>query len=136
MLVYFVAGLAGNLSMFIPIFGYSLETIGVGASGAISGLVGLGILISPGKLVMFPAILPLPFAIAGAIYLIATVSGLFAPGLIAYSAHLFGFLSGAAFGFAWSENKVKNLIVFVLMLFLIVLLPYILEFVLTLASAG
>jgi len=132
LLVYFVAGIAGCLSLFVPIFGYSPETLAVGASAAISGLVGLGILISPGKLVMFPAVLPLPFAIAGAIYLVATISGIFAPGVVAYSAHLFGFLAGAAFGFVWSEERVKNLLIFVAMLILIVLLPTILGFLSTL----
>lgn len=129
LLIYFVSGVVGSLSLFIPIFGYSSDTIAIGASGAISGLVGLGIFICPGSLVIFTTILPLPFAVAGAIYFLVTLSNLFAPGLVAYPAHLFGFLGGAVFGWNWSEDRVKRLIVFIALLLLIVFLPTIIEIV-------
>jgi len=130
-LVYFLAGVVGNLSFFIPIFGYDAMTIGVGASGAISGLVGLGIFISPGKLTMFPFIIPIPFAIAGAIFLLTTSALLFSTQeQIAYPAHLLGIAAGAAFGFAWSKHRIKNLIIFIFLVALIIALPYILRTVL------
>lgn len=130
LLVYFFSGIIGSLSLFIPIFGYSSDTIAVGASAAISGLVGLGIFICPGKLVMFPAILPLPFSLAGAIYLLATLSGLLSPGYVAYSAHLFGFLAGVLFGLMWGEKRIARLVIFVALLLLIVALPTILHILL------
>jgi rhomboid protease GluP len=127
-LVYFLAGIAGNLSMFIPVFGYDMSTIAVGASAAISGLVGLGTFISPGKLTMFPIIIPIPFVIAGALYLLTTSTLLFATGeQIAYPAHLFGLFAGAIFGFAWSKQRIKSLILFILTVVFIVALPYILQ---------
>lgn len=126
-LAYFLSGFAGILSLFVPMFGYSPDAIAVGASAAISGLVGLGIFVCPGKLVAFPAILPLPFSLAGAIYLLATLSGLLAPGYVAYSAHLFGFLAGVLFGLMWGEKRIARLVIFVALLLLIVALPTILE---------
>ena len=125
-----VVHIAGNMiALFVPIFGYSPDTIAIGASAAISGLVGLGIFVCPGKLVFFPAFIPLPFALAGAIYFLANFSNLFAPGYVAYSAHIFGFLAGSLFGFAWGENRVKRLIIFIALLALIVALPTILDFI-------
>jgi len=128
--VYFASGIIGNLSMFIPIFGYTLDTIGVGASAAISGLVGLGIFMCPGKFVIFGSILPMPFVAAGAVYLLFTLSNLFTSELVAHSAHLFGFLSGAIFGFKWSKDRIKNLLIFIALLLLIMFLPTLLAFVL------
>jgi len=122
-LAYFAAGLLGCLSMFVPFFGYGPETLAIGASGAISGLVGLGIFVCPGKFIWFPEVVPLPFSLAGAIYFLANVSSLLTPGYIAYSAHIFGFLGGAAFGLVWGENKMRNVAIFLAMLAFMIALP-------------
>lgn len=120
---YFAAGLVGTLHMLVPFFGYSAGTAAVGASAAISGLVGLGIFMCPGKFVLFPTLLPIPFALAGAIYLLSTISNLFIPSYVAYSAHLVGFMAGSLLGFVWSKDRFKRLFVFVALLLLIVFLP-------------
>lgn len=119
LLAYFAGGIIGNLSLFVPIFSYSHFIVAVGASAAISGLVGLGIFMCPGKSVMFPILVPLPFAIGGAIYFLLTMLDLFAPGYVAYSAHLFGFLAGSGLGFVWSEKRFTRLVIFVVVLILI-----------------
>lgn len=130
LLVYFLAGIAGSLSLFIPIFGFDASTIAVGASGAISGLIGLGIFMSPGKLTMYPIIIPIPFVVAGALFFLATSTLLFSTeGQIAYPAHLFGLFIGAIFGFAWSQHRIRSLIMFIFMVGLIIALPYILPLV-------
>lgn len=129
LLTYFLAGIFGNLVIFIPIFGYSKETIAIGASAAISGLVGLGTFICPGRLVLFGSLIPLPFVLAGALYFIFTLSMLFAPSIIAYPAHLAGLVVGAIFGLAWGEQRVKRLFIFILICLLIISLPYLIEFV-------
>jgi len=130
-IVYFLAGIAGSLSMFVPIFGYDTSTIAVGASAAISGLVGLGTFISPGKLTMFPIIIPIPFIVAGALYFLTTSTLLFATEeQIAYPAHLLGLFAGAAFGFVWSKERIKSLILFIFTVIFIVALPYILQWAL------
>ncbi len=120
-LVYFISGMVGNLIMLIP-FLYSPETIGVGASGAISGLVGLGTLFCPGKLVIFPSILPLPFVVAGAIYFLLTAMNLFTPSQIGYPVHMVGLLVGMAFGLFWSKNWIKGILIFIVTLVLIIAL--------------
>jgi membrane associated rhomboid family serine protease len=124
---YFLAGFAGLLSPFIPIFGYPPDALFVGASAAISGLVGLGIFTSPGKFVWFPEIIPLPFAVAGALFLLTTISGVLTPSEIANSGHLLGFVAGSILGIAWTKERVKNLLIFVLVLALILLFPLILD---------
>lgn len=123
LLVYFASGAFANFSVMLPIFGYNASTIAIGASAAISGLVGLGTFVCPGKFVIFPTALPLPFVVAGAIYLLVNLSSLFVPSEVAYSAHIFGMIGGAVFGLLFGENRRKRLSVFILLLTLISTLP-------------
>ena len=131
LLVYFLGGIVGNLVMLIP-FLYSPNTIGVGASGAISALVGLGAFVCPGKLVIFPSIIPLPFVVAGVIYFLTTTMNLFMPEdmTIGYPVHMMGIIVGSAFGLVWAENWRKSILIFIVTLILILLLPYILSLIL------
>jgi membrane associated rhomboid family serine protease len=124
---YFLAGFAGLLSPFIPIFGYGYDAVFVGASAAISGLVGLGIFTCPGKFVWFQEIVPLPFAVAGALFLLTTLSGVLTAGEVAESGHFLGFLVGAVLGIAWTKERVKNILIFGLVLALIIFFPLILQ---------
>ncbi|MBD3156172.1 MAG: rhomboid family intramembrane serine protease [Candidatus Aenigmarchaeota archaeon] len=128
-LIYFLSGILGNLIMFIPF--YPPDTLGVGASGAISGLVGVGTFLYPGKLVFFQTILPIPFVLAGVIYFLSTTFNLFIPSHIAYPVHLMGFIMGSIFGLIWAgKNRKKSILVFVLVLILVIIFPYILEMIL------
>lgn len=120
-IVYFISGMIGNLTMLIPFF-YSSESVGIGASGAISGLVGLGTFFCPGKLVIFPSILPLPFVVAGAIYFLLTALNLFTPSQIGYPVHMVGLLVGMAFGLFWSKNWIRGILIFIVTLVLIIAL--------------
>jgi membrane associated rhomboid family serine protease len=127
--VYFLSGVVGNISFFMPFVGYTKGVVGIGASAAISGLVGLGIFVCPSKFVVFPSLVPLPFVLAGALYFLATLSNLFIPSEIAHPAHLFGLATGAVFGLAWGENRVKRLFIFIFLVLLILALPYIIRYV-------
>lgn len=127
LLAYFLAGISGVFSAFVPIFGYSPDTVFVGASGAISGLIGFGIFTSPGSLIFFPSIIPVPFVIASALYLLTTISLLFNQTGVAYPAHLFGLLTGMTFGLLFGEKRIKRLLIFIIVLVLIVLGPAILR---------
>jgi len=131
LLVYFLGGILGNLVMLIP-FLYSPDTIGVGASGAISALVGLGAFLCPGKLVIFPSVIPLPFVVAGVLYFLTTTMNLFVPAdvRIGYPVHMMGIIVGSIFGLAWSENWKRSILIFIVTLILILLLPYILDLIL------
>ncbi len=126
--VYLLSGILSSLSTLIPIFGYSPETIAVGASGAISGLVGFGTFMIPGKLVVFPSVLPLPFVVAGAIYMIVTFANLFSITNVAYSAHFFGIIGGALVGLIFGENRIKRLSVFILIILLMTGLPLVIGY--------
>lgn len=128
LLVYFASGTVANLSAMLPLFGFSAATIAVGASAAISGLVGLGTFVCPGKFVIFPSVLPLPFVVAGAMFLLANISNIFTPSEIGYSAHIFGMIGGANFGLIWGEDRKKRLAVFILLLILIPLSPWIIGY--------
>ena len=130
LLVYFLGGIIGNLVMLIP-FLFSPDTVGVGASGAISALVGLGMFICPGKLVIFPSIIPLPFVVAGALYFLITVSNVLVPSdyQVGYPVHMMGIIVGSIFGLFWSENWKRSLLIFIVALILILSLPYILDLI-------
>lgn len=129
LLVYFLAGIFGSLILFIPIFGYTSNTIAIGASAAISGLVGLGIFIRPWKFVMLGSIIPLPFIVAAALFFLLNITNLFMPSQIAYAAHLGGMSIGFLFGLVWGKERTKSIFLFIFIILLIILLPYLLEFV-------
>ena len=130
-LVYLLSGVIASFSLFLGgLFGYSLDTLAVGASGAIAGIIGLGTLISPGKWTMFPLIIPVPFVVAGAIFFLSTSALLFSQGEVAYPAHLFGIFVGAAFGLIWGEKKLMHILLFTSVVAFIILLPYIIPLIL------
>ncbi len=119
LITYFLGGIFGNLSMFL----YPPESLAVGASGAISALIGLGTFICPGKFVFFPTIIPVPFIVAGAIYFLVTISNLFLVSEIAYPAHFFGMLTGGILGLIWGERRLFRLLLFIIICLLIIFLP-------------
>lgn len=128
-MVYALAGVTGVLSAFVPIFNYSQDTVFMGASAAISGLIGFAIFINPGSLVFFPSIIPIPIIVASAIYLLTTATILFDKSGIAYPAHLFGLLTGLVFGMLFGKERIKRLILFIVVIVLISMLPLILGYV-------
>lgn len=129
LLVYFSAGVLGILLLYVPVFGYSSDTMVIGASAAISGLIGLGTFVCPGKFVFYPIVIPIPFVVAGALFFISTTSLLFAASDIAYPAHLGGLIAGALFGLKWGEHRYRSIMIFILTVLFIIALPYVLEFV-------
>ncbi len=131
LLVYLLSGIAGSLAAFVPIFGYSPDILFIGASGAISGIIGVGIFVSPGTWTLFPfRIIPVPFVIAAALYFILTTSLLFVEEGIAYPAHLTGMLTGMVFGLFWGEKRLFRFFLFIFVIGLILALPYILRMIL------
>ena len=125
LLIYFLGGMIANLAMFIP-FIYSLDSIGIGASGAISALIGLGTFVCPGKIVISQFLIPLPFVVIGAFYFLSNAMNLFTPSQIGYPVHVLGLIIGAIFGLLWSKNWIKGILIFIITLSLIISLPYIL----------
>ena len=127
-IVYTIGGVGSNLIMMVPLF-FSPESMGVGASGAISAVIGLGTFYSPGKFVSFPTFIPIPFVISGAFYFITQYMNLFAPSQIAYPVHLFGMLIGSIFGLIWVKGRINKIVIFLLALILVIIFPYIIKYV-------
>ncbi len=93
-LIYFISGFLGSL---LTVFFLPLNTISLGASGAIFGLIGaaLSILIIDRNN---------PLIILGLVYVFYFVATSFSPG-INYFAHIFGLLGGFVTGFILRNKK-------------------------------
>lgn len=131
LLVYFLSGLIANLGvLLLPLIGTSATV--VGASAAISGLIGLGAFKLSGKWMLSPIRfipIPMPFMVAGALYALLNFYGLFLLNLPLSSAgHLIGGFVGALFGLAGEQHKLRRIIIFFLLIVLISLLPYLIRF--------
>lgn len=105
LLVFFITGIAANLIAF-PFYGSSL-----GASGAVFGVIGTLIAIRP-TLTVFAFGLPMPMFIAGILWMIVDVIGVFVPSGVGNIAHLAGLFFGLAFGLFYrdwrrGEKKIK-----------------------------
>ena len=96
-LIYFISGFLGNL---FTLFLLPLNTVSLGASGAIFGLIGaaLSILIVERNN---------PLIILGLIYVFYFVIMSFSSG-INYIAHIFGLLGGFVVGYLLRRNKRKE----------------------------
>lgn len=131
LIVYFLGGMVANLATFIPFF-FRPGIPGVGASGAISALIGLGMFLCPGKIIISQYLIPLPFVVVGVFYFLSNATNLFTPSNIGYHVHMVGLIMGSIFGLIWSKNWIRGILIFIVTLVLILSLPYILEFILAL----
>ena len=95
-IIYFVSGLIGNMFSLILL---PLDTISLGASGAIFGLMGVAftMIATDEPTLLF-------FALFYIVFFIATS---FMPG-INFWAHIFGLLGGILFGYLFYTRKRKN----------------------------
>ena len=100
--VFFVTGIFANL---ISINYYDAS---LGASGAIFGIIGALVLIRP-MLVVWAFGLPMPMFLAGALWAVGDVIGIFVPSNVANVAHLSGMFFGLVFGLIYRERvSTKN----------------------------
>ena len=100
--VFFVTGIFANL-ISINYYDSSL-----GASGAIFGIIGALVLIRP-MLVVWAFGLPMPMFLAGALWAVGDVIGIFVPSNVANVAHLSGMFFGLVFGLIYRERvSTKN----------------------------
>ncbi|MBI2084599.1 MAG: rhomboid family intramembrane serine protease [Candidatus Aenigmarchaeota archaeon] len=127
LLVYFLSGIAANLGVLLLSL-VGINPVAVGASAAISGLIGYGAFKYSGKWVLSPIRfipVPMPFMVAGALYLVMNSVGLFVLNLsLASGGHLIGGVVGALFALRDEEHKLRKLIVFSAAVVLISLVPY------------
>ena len=93
LLVYFLAGIAGNLAgiVFYP------DSYSLGASGAIMGIIGCLVVLRPFMLVWFGG--PMPLIMLAGMWAFVDLAGLFDPySTIGNAAHLAGMMTGIIAG--------------------------------------
>jgi membrane associated rhomboid family serine protease len=101
LLIFFVSGIVGN-------FGYmftttSQTTPGLGASGAIYGIMGTLAVIEPFATV-YISYMPMPMIMAAFVWALTEFLGLFVPSNIARGAHLGGLFFGIIYGLYLRKN--------------------------------
>ncbi len=94
LLVYFISGLTGNIFSLILL---PLDTISLGASGCVFGLIGAAIII-------ITIHKDKSLLILGMVYVLFFIISSFSPG-INYFAHIFGLLGGLFFGYLLRKKK-------------------------------
>jgi uncharacterized protein len=94
--VFFAAGILGNVAYLLT--DPTSIIPGVGASGAIYGIMGMLAMLYPG-LIVYVFYAPMPIIVAAGLWFILEFTGLFTPSDIAHQAHLAGLLLGAAYGY-------------------------------------
>ena len=110
---YMVCGLAASFSHILSITDpYSIVTPVIGASGAISGVLGAYLVLYPKARIMtliFPIVVPLPAIIfLGFWFFIQWLYLAFeAGGMVAYWAHIGGFIAGSALALIFGLKRKK-----------------------------
>ena len=95
----------GNLGYMITAPNSSIP--GVGASGAIYGVMGALAILYPFLIVYVAGLLPMPMILAAAFWALMELFGLFYPSAIAHGAHLGGLFIGILMGL-YIRNKMNR----------------------------
>ena len=109
LIIFFLSGIIGNFGYMLTALGST--TPGLGASGAIYGILGTLAVIAP-LATVFIGFFPMPMIFAAFVWGITEFLGLFAPGYIAHGAHLAGLFVGIAFGFYLRTQRRKRIVRF------------------------
>jgi len=94
--LFLLSGIFGNLGYLITASNPYVP--GLGASGAIYGVMGALAILVPFMVVLVYGTVPLPMVVAALLWALMDFMGLFAPSGIAHGAHLGGMFAGAIFG--------------------------------------
>jgi membrane associated rhomboid family serine protease len=94
--IFFIGAFLGDV---FSLFYYPPDIISIGASAGIFALVGVGMIIKPLNLSLYPFIIPVPLALLGALYIIYNIIGFFTgEGNTSYIAHFGGLAVGLLAG--------------------------------------
>lgn len=103
LVIYFASGIIGNVGYMITAPGSMIP--GLGASGAIYGIMGALAMISPFAIIYFYGV-PMPMLVASIVWIVTEFLGVFVPSDVAHGAHLGGLFFGIAIGlYLRSEMK-------------------------------
>ncbi len=128
LMIFFLGAVAGDLFSLLI---YPFSEIGIGASAGIFALIGVGMIVRPIDLSLYPFIMPVPLALLGVFYALYNGYAFFA-GIdpnVSYIAHFGGLIIGLIFGIRYRGIK-KSLIILVLSLIIIMALPFMLKLLL------
>ena len=128
--IFIVSAIVSDLAFltFSSLTG-SLDTVLIGASAAIFGLMGTAMLVKPLEFVFYPYLIPIPLILVAVLYTLYNLASfiLVAASIeqsnIAYVAHIGGLIAGMFFGFK-EEGRKKGLIILLFLLIIIILTPF------------
>lgn len=131
LLIFFMSAIVGNMAVLSSnLLGFGSAVVPtIGASAAIFGLIGTGMLVKPFELVFYPYLIPVPLIMVALVYTLYNIAELLlvivegVPSNISYVSHLGGLASGMVFGFK-QEGSRRGLIVLLFLLLLMVLTPF------------
>lgn len=103
--IYFASGIIGNVGYMITAPGSMVP--GLGASGAIYGIMGALAMISPFAIIYFYGI-PMPMLVASIAWAVTEFLGVFVPSDVAHGAHLGGLFFGIAIGLYLRSQTKKS----------------------------
>lgn len=132
LMIFFVSAIVGNLAVLTStIMGYGSAVIPtIGASAAIFGLVGTGMLAKPFEFIFYPYLIPVPLILVALIYTLYNLAEFFiaitvgASSNVSYVSHIGGLIAGMIFGLK-QEGSRKGLLVLLLLLLLMILTPFV-----------
>ena len=109
LILFLLSGIVGNMFFLFQYYNDPLVA-GIGASAAISGILGaLGVLNPKEKVIMFPMIIPIDIRYAVIFWIIFNLIGMFYPFVpLGFSAHLGGTLFGLLYGYILKKHKGKT----------------------------
>jgi len=97
LILYFASGIVAGIGSIL------FYEASIGASGAIFGVMGALAVLRP-RMSVWIGYVPMPMFLAVVLWAIGNFVGLFAPGGIAYAAHLFGLGFGLFYGFVYKKE--------------------------------
>jgi membrane associated rhomboid family serine protease len=109
LILFLLSGIVGNIFFLFQYYNDPMAG-GIGASAAISGILGaLGVLRPKEKIIIFPMIIPINIRYAIIFWIIFNLIGIFYPfAPLGFSAHLGGILFGLLYGYILKKHKGKT----------------------------